>query len=109
MSQNDPAVPPPAFSVLDELRQAVTAAEAMANNLGPLLAGGEGQDAIDRLAAEMAPLAGLVASAGPLPDDIAASLIRLRDRIDTAAAAGDGWLANAAAAQRVRRAYRLPP
>lgn len=109
MSQNDPAVPQPAVSVLDELRRAVASAEAAAADLVPRLACGDGADAAARLEAELAPLAGLAAAVTPLPADVAGGLARLRDRVFEAAAAGETWLADAAVARRVRRAYGLPP
>jgi hypothetical protein len=103
-----------AIPVIQEVRDTVAAATALATEIGLRFKSG---DAADGALAELAELVARVpAVPEPVPDDLRAALDELNTRVTTALRAGGAWLADsgsAIAAERVRdrlnRAYGVPP
>jgi hypothetical protein len=100
--------------VLQEVRETVAAATALAAEIGLRFKSGDpADDALARLA-EL--LTRLPALPHPLPDDLRATLDELSARVASAVGTGSEWLSDsgtAIAAERVRdrlnRAYGVPP
>lgn len=100
--------------MLQEVRETVAAATALAAEIGLRLKSGDSaDDALGRLA-EL--LTRLPALPNPLPDDLRGALTELSACVGTAVSAGGEWLAEAGPAlatarvrDRLNRAYGVPP
>lgn len=110
---------PSANFVLDELRVAMTAAEAMADGLATQFAQGEpSPEQTEELVECLTVISSRAAQfPGKIPDEIRTRLSSLTQRLSQAVQSGETWLNQIAGpqlaemhlAERLRRAYGLPP
>lgn len=103
--------------MLQELRDSLNAAATLVAEIGTRFRSGDPADALlEQLAARIADIGQRAVSLGPpLPDDVRGEVTRLASLVQTVAAGGDEWLADAGPelaasnqAWRVRQAYGLP-